>query len=136
MAEEKKFSLTQIIGNVLQSAQKLVSDIFHLAGAEARLAKQSIVNIFLLCFVLGTFLTTTWLSILGLLAVLLYSYLQLNLLLTITVLIVVNLIVVAAIAFTILKLKRNLSFPATRNQLRGAKKLIKDSYSERITAKN
>ena len=136
IADEKKFSITQVFGNMIQSAYKLVSDTFHLAGAEARLARQSIVNMFLLCFVLGALLTTTWLSLLAFLGVLLYSYLQVNLLLTITALIALNFILVGAVVFAIVKLKGNLSFSATRSQFSGAKKLIKDTYRERITGKN
>ncbi|MES2218554.1 MAG: phage holin family protein [Pseudomonadota bacterium] len=136
MDERKKTSITQIFGNVFHIVHKLVSDIFHLASAEARLAKQSLANIILLGFVFGSLFTSTWLCVLGLIVAFLMSVFQLSLLAAFAIVCVLNFILIAVCAFIFLKLKGNLSFRATRNQLSSSKQLLKDSYRARITAKN
>jgi uncharacterized membrane protein YqjE len=136
MDEGKKASFTHIIGNMFSIVHKIVSDIFHLASAEAALAKQSLANIVLLSFVFGALFTTTWLCILGLVVASLMSFFQLSLLSSLAIVTVVNIALIAGSAVIFLKLKGNLYFRATRNQISSTKKLFKDSYRERITAKN
>jgi uncharacterized membrane protein YqjE len=136
MDEGKKTSFTQIFGNIFHTVHKLVSDIFHLASAEARLAKQSLANIVLLSFVFGALFTSTWLCLLGLIVAFLMSFFQLSLLSSLAIVTILNLLMIAVTGIIFFKLKGNLSFRATRNQLSSSKQLLKDSYRGRITAKN
>ena len=136
MDEGKKTSFTQMFGNMFHTIHKLVSDICHLASAEARLAKQSLANMVLLSFVFGALFTSTWLCLLGLLIAILISYAHLSLLSALAIVFLINLGLIAVTAVVFFKLKGNLFFRATRNQLSTSKKLFKDSYRERIEAKN
>jgi uncharacterized membrane protein YqjE len=136
MEEGKKASFTHVISNMFQIVHKIVSDIFHLASAEAALAKQSLANIVLLSFVFGALFTSTWLCLIGLIVAFLMSFLQLSLFSSLAIVSVLNIALIAVAAVVFLKLKGNLFFRATRNQISSTKKLFKDSYRERITAKN
>jgi uncharacterized membrane protein YqjE len=136
MDDGKKTSFTQIFGNVFSTIHKLVSDVFHLASAEAALAKQSLANIVLLSFVFGALFTSTWLCVLGLIVTSLMALFQLSLLASIAIVTLLNFIMIAIAAVIFIKLKGNLFFRATRRQLSSTKQILKDSYRERITAKN
>jgi uncharacterized membrane protein YqjE len=136
MEEGKKASFTHVISNMFQIVHKIVSDIFHLASAEAALAKQSLANIVLLSFVFGALFTSTWLCLIGLIVTFLMSFLQFSLFTSLAIVLILNIALIAVAAVVFIKLKGNLFFRATRNQISGTKKLFKDSYRERITAKN
>lgn len=135
MESENKDSVIRIVANVFQSIFKLFRDITQLASAEARLARASAANLILLVFVMGALLTTTWLTMLGLLVAYLVS-IKISLLLALASAVVLNLLLLVIVLLIMLKLKSNLFFPATRRQLSRTKKIIKETYRERITKKD
>jgi uncharacterized membrane protein YqjE len=133
--EQHKTSIGKIFSGLFHSIKKLGSDLSQLAHLEAKLAKQSLVNLIILALVLGGLLTTTWLCLLGLLVTYLMS-IQFSLLAALGIATLLNLILLAIVGLVMLKLKNNLFFPATRRQLNNTKKLLKETYHARITAKN
>jgi hypothetical protein len=50
--------------------------------------------------------------------------------------VVINLFLLMIVLLIMLKLKSNLFFPATRKQISRTKKIIKETYRERITKKD
>ena len=135
-SNNKRTSFISIIGNMFSTVYKLVSDVCHLASAETQLAKQSLANMIWLSFVIGALVTSTWLGLLGLLISVFYTYLQLSLVTSFLIVFVINLSLILATLAFFFKLKGNLYFRATRKHLTGSKKIFKDTYRERLTAKN
>jgi hypothetical protein len=135
MENENKASIVKIVANVFQSVFKLFRDITILASAEARLARASAANLIIMVFVLGALLTCTWLTLLGLLIAYLLS-IKISLVFALASAVVINLFLLMIVLLIMLKLKSNLFFPATRKQISRTKKIIKETYRERITKKD
>lgn len=116
MAADNQHTLLEIVINLIQNFFKTVKSIGHLASAETQLAKKTLLNIITLWVILRIFLLTTWLSFCGVIALYLTS-LGYSLLFALSIICLLNFLVVLSIVLTILKIKTNLSFPATRRQI-------------------
>ncbi|MDR3477394.1 MAG: phage holin family protein [Gammaproteobacteria bacterium] len=116
MEEENKVSFTGLITNLFQTSFKLVSDTISLANAEAHLAGRSLKEIVILSFFLAALLSTTWFCVIAMIVCYLVSmhFSWLAALSTVTLL---NIFLMIVIGIVMLKLKHNLTFPATRRQL-------------------
>lgn len=113
----KKPGLTSILSNLLIAYINRLTDLIHLAGLEAKLAVKTLVNIIILIFIMIIFLISTWLCFLFLV----FSYLislHLSWVFSAFILTLLNIILFAVVCLFILKIKKNLFFPATRKQLK------------------
>lgn len=135
MTEYNNQSLTDTIKSLTQAFFKTVKDTASLAGAEAKLAGKSLINIALLLIVLRALAFLTWISICAVLALYLLSlgYTWLTALAAVTLL---NVIAIAVVVVGLLRLKRNLSFPATRRQLQAGNNFDQDFYNEQTKIEN
>lgn len=115
MDDEQQSGLLSIIKNIIETCFRLVSDLAQLAKLEAQLAGRSLVKILALSFVIGTFITSTWLCILALIVY--YLRLEFSWPITLSLVIVLNLFSLGLIVAAIVTIKKNLFFPATRRQL-------------------
>jgi uncharacterized membrane protein YqjE len=106
----------ELVANYMQRIQYLV----NLAALEAQLAVKTLVVITALIFILSSVITVSWLSILALLFFYLVS-IQYSWLTACAIIVMVNVLALATIFFVIHKIKRNLFFPSTREQLTHAR---------------
>src|SRR5580700_2626450 len=109
-------NLIQVLINLISAYFKRLNDLFHLAELEARLAVKTLVNIIFLSFVLCMLIISAWLCALTMLFVYLVS-LHFSLLSAACIITFVNIFLITAIVIVILKIKKNLFFPATRKHL-------------------
>ena len=107
MKEEEMQNLGKLLKDFIQTSVKLVEDVFHLAGAEARLAAYSLSALIFLSFLLCALLAVTASCFLA--------------------------SVVVCLMALMLRMKRNLFFPATRQAIR---EINKGGLDDEITAKN
>jgi hypothetical protein len=124
MENESDLTFIGVLKNLAHTFVRLMGDLASLAQTEAKLAGQSVVSIFFLCFIIGSSITATWLSLSGLLLACL-MYFHFSWIAAFSILTMLNLVVLMIICVTILKLKNNLSFRATRRQIRGLTDLAK-----------
>jgi hypothetical protein len=116
MEEENKVSFTGLVTNLFQTSFKLVSDTVSLANAEAHLAGRSLKDIAILSFFLAALLSTTWFCVIALIVCYLVM-LHFSWLAALSIVTLFNLVLMVVIGVVMLKLKHNLTFPATRRQL-------------------
>jgi len=100
-----------IVGSI-----KWISDLVHLAALEAQLAVKTLVILAVLVFILGTVMTACWLSVLAVIFFYLLS-LHFSMLTASLCLVGINMLILGLLAITMYKLKANLFFPNTREQL-------------------
>ncbi len=112
-------AIHRIIKNLVKTYFKLIRDITHLASLEVQLAKQSLIKLIMLSFVIGSLLTSTWLCVLGLLFFLLITN-HVSWLVSLCLLIFFNVLIIIGISLLMLQIKTHLFFPATRKQLYGS----------------
>jgi len=124
MEEKNKVSILKLAMDIFQNFFKLLGDLRKLANLEAQLARKSLVKIIILSFFLATIFTATWLCILGLIVATLMAY-GFNLITAISIVTLINIFIIAVSVICILKLKNDLSFHATRRQLKHTQTLIK-----------
>jgi len=122
---KKKHSLTKVLFKLLvlvPTLFSLIGKVVTLAGYEAKLAGRSLIVIIILSLLAGVLFATTWLGILAMLFMYLVS-LQLSWQISLFILIIVNLCCLAIILCVMNKIKKNLLFPETREQLREVSKI-------------
>lgn len=107
----------QIIINIISAYIDRVIDIIHLAELEIRLALRTLIGILILSLVLLILLSSTWLCFLFLTFIYLISQ-HFSWLLSAFIITMLNVVLITLIVFSILRMKKNLSFPATRRQLK------------------
>ena len=116
MEEKSSLSFITIIYNLSQTFFRLVGDITRLARTEAHLAVSSLIRLVLLSLLAGLLLLTTWICILGAviasLVAIHFSWLTSFLFVTL-----LNMLLLTTLFLYIKKLKKNLTFQATRKQL-------------------
>ena len=133
--KEKNPGFLAILADLVFSCVKRVSDLVHLAALEAQLALKTLVLIAVLVFLMGSVITALWLSVLTLIFVYLLS-LHFSLLSASLVLVTINILVLSLICYVIIKVKTNLFFPGTMEQLGHSSIPSAELEHERITSKN
>jgi hypothetical protein len=123
MVNDNTHSLPFLFNRIFYSFRKLVSDLASLLMTETVLAKKSIMYMGMLFFILAPLLMIMWLSVLGLCFIGLL-FLSLSWQLSFVILSAFNLIVLSAVVYFLIKLKNNLLFSATRQQI---KKIVLNS---------
>ena len=91
-------------------------DFAKLARLETTLALQTIVKITIVIYLLGFFLTSSWLLLLFILFLYLIS-IHITLLTAASIILFINIILVSGLLFYVMHIKQYLSFNATRRQL-------------------
>lgn len=95
----------------------LISHLFSLISSEAHLAKRSLTTIFILSFLVGSIITSTWLCLLAILFLYLIS-LPLSWIFALFLILILNIVIIMIIGLILLKAKENLFFPETCRLLR------------------
>jgi hypothetical protein len=113
---ESSLTLKEIITNIIQASIKIITGVMHLTSLEANLARKSFIIIIALIFCLASLLTSTWLSLLVVLFIWLLS-MHWSLLFSALIIMSLNVIIFTTLLLSILKIKENLLFHATRRQL-------------------
>ena len=113
---KNKPNLFAVLTSLIRLQIKRFADLTQLASLEAKLAGKSFIRILVLIYIMGFFLLSTWLGLLVILFVWLIS-LQVSWLMAAFVVTLLNFTTLIIILFTILKMKQNLFFPATRRQI-------------------
>ncbi|MDR3492586.1 MAG: phage holin family protein [Gammaproteobacteria bacterium] len=116
MEEKSNLSFITIIYNLSQTFFRLVSDITQLARAEAHLAVSSLVHLVLLYLLAGLLLLTTWICLLGAVIASLVA-IHLSWLTSFLFVTLLNILLLITLFLYIKKMKKNLTFQATRKQL-------------------
>lgn len=122
MKEKKKLSVSKLILSLLTIVPaflSLISKVTALVGIETRLAGKSLLVILVLTFVLGSVITTTWISLLAMLGYYLII-IHWNIISILLAMLVLNFIFIGLIIFIISRQKRNLTFPEIRRQFHRA----------------
>lgn len=131
MAQKKKDRLSHIKGGLahILDMALIVPRIFSYIGnlktlvkLEARLAGRSLAIIIMLSLVAASLLTIIWICVLSLLFLYFVS-LHWSVMSSLVIILLLNIILLMMIGFKILKLKRNLFFPETCEQLHETKLL-------------
>lgn len=133
--ENNNQSLIETLKNITQAYFNVAKDTASLAGAEARLAGKSLINIVALLSFLKYLVVVTWLSICSILALYLIS-LQYSLLVAFSAVTLLNVLAIIITVSLLLKAKNRLSFPATRRQLQGLNNLEDEYYHEQTKIEN
>lgn len=105
------------IMNVAQTIIKMISDLAALAGTEALLAGKSIITILQLVVVIKVLSIITWLALCSA-AISELIYLGYTWAFSFLMLALLNFSLLLLVFIMQIRLKRNLTFPATRRQLR------------------
>jgi uncharacterized membrane protein YqjE len=113
---ESSLTLKEIITNIIQASIKIITGLMHLARLETHLARKSFIIIIVLIFCLGSLLTSTWLSLLVVLFIWLVS-MHWSWLFSALIILFLNVVIFTSFLLSILKIKENLLFHATRRQL-------------------
>ncbi len=114
---------------------KQISDLLHLAALEAQLAFKTLIVIVFLIFLLGSVITASWLSVLTLIFFGLLA-LDFSLLSASFIVVCINVLVLCLICYVIYKIKANLFFPGTVEQLSHPQKNIMELKHEKVTTEN
>lgn len=120
MAQKHKTSMTRYILSaitVVPSIFRFSISFVHSFSSELRLAGKSIVSLLIFLVVFGILLTTTWICLLSILFVFLTS-LAWTALHALLLLLLINIVLVVIILIAILKIRRTLTFPETRQLFR------------------
>lgn len=120
MEDPKKWSVFRLLTDGLETFFKLFRGFADLLGLEAQLAKRSLVTIVILALCLWCLLIATWLSVLALILAVLLT-LHVGLLVSLSSIVLLNLLLILVICWVVLRLKKDLFFPATRRLLCGRK---------------
>lgn len=114
--KERQANLLVSVVRLFHGLTRMGGEIFDLAALEISLAKKSFAQMLGLGVVLSLLGLTAWLSLMG---AIFYGLvvLGLNQILSFLCIACLNLVGAALIGMTILKLKRNLTLPTTRQQL-------------------
>jgi|GEM_PF-4922356 len=121
MEEKSNLSFMTIITNLSQTFFKLVGDVTRLACTEAQLAASSLVHISLLYLLIGFLSVTTWSCILGIIIASLVS-IHFSWVASFSIVTLLNILLLIIAFLAITRMKKNLTFEATRKQLRSLTK--------------
>lgn len=134
MEDTKEIPLNEILKKLVQSFFKMVRDITRLAGAEARLAAKSLVNIVILWMFIRALLFIAWVSFCGAIACYVFNLLH-NWAIALLVVSGVNLILLGLAGWLVIQQKKHLYFSATRRQLHSTQiePTDKELYNEYFT---
>lgn len=127
MTDKKGRSLIKIVKSLfylLPAVLGLVTNLCRLVSTEARLAGRSLIVIFILAIFLIMLMTTTWLCLLGIFFV--YLIAHMSWMAALGVLLGVNILLIFIAALMMMSAKKKLSFPETREQLRGLSRFYKN----------
>lgn len=116
MTENNDLNFIKNIKVMVHAYVQLIKEIFTLINLEVVLAKNSLFKILGLAAFAIVILLSTWFSILGILIAWLIN-LHFSWLFALTMVVVCNLFILFIIFFSILQLKNNLTFSATRRQI-------------------
>jgi uncharacterized membrane protein YqjE len=116
-------TLFAIFSNLIHAYVKRITDLVQLAGLEARLAGKTLIQISILIYIVSVLLISTWFCMLLLLFIYLVS-LQFTWVVAAFIITILNVALLFVTIFSILKIKRNLFFPATRRQLEITKAML------------
>ena len=117
MAEANNIaSLKEILSNIIQTYFKTIKDIAHLIGIEAKFAAKNLLPIFILSMLFQSFLMMSWICLCGLLLIYFMS-LGWSILYSLFIVTIINFLSMIVIGLSLLTLKRNVAFAATRRQL-------------------
>ena len=133
--EEEMQDLGKILKDFIQTSMKLVEDVFHLAGAEARLAAYSLRALIFLSFLLCALLVLTASCFLASVVVCLMA-LKVSLMMSFLIATLLSISMVLLVMGLMLRMKQNLFFPATRQSLRTIREINKGGLDDEITTKN
>lgn len=125
MKQKKALGIVFILKDLLQAYLKRLSDLSELAGLEAKLAGRTLITLVLLGVLMVFLILSTWFSLLLLLFVFLI-YLHCSLILASSIITGLNVVALVILYFSMVKIKKNLYFPATRRQLASMHLLSKD----------
>jgi len=109
-------ALKEIVSNIIQTYFKTIKDTAHLMGIEAKFAAKNLLSIFILSILFQSFLIISWICLCGLLLIYFMS-LEWGVLYSLFIVTLINFISVIIIGVSLLKLKKNVAFAATRRQL-------------------
>jgi hypothetical protein len=133
--DDHNTSIITIVADLVASYVQRISDLIHLATLEAQLAFRTLILIAMLIFLFGAILTAGWLSVLACLFIYLTS-LHFSALTSSLVIVAINAGVLMSIVLVIYRIKKNLFFPSTRQQLQQVDIIPEDVENERLTAEN
>jgi hypothetical protein len=118
-----------MITNIVVGHFRRVTDLVHLFSLETRLAGRTLIRIIILVVIMIMLIIVTWVCVILILFTLLVAvhFSALSAALMITLL---NLILLSVVVISILRIRHNLFFPATRRQLshKGRVAIKKDNY--------
>lgn len=114
--KRKKLTIVKSLIEFVLGCIKQISDLLHLAALEAQLAFKTLITLAVLIFILSSVITVSWLSVLVMVFFALLSA-GFSLLSASVVIVCINLAVIGLIGFVFYKIKPNLFFPGTREQL-------------------
>ncbi|EKD72617.1 MAG: hypothetical protein ACD_45C00623G0003 [uncultured bacterium] len=126
--QKSRFSLSDTIKNIIMLVPNIInilSNVIALVNLETRIAGKTIVAILTLAVIYATLLTATWLSLLAILVVYLVS-LQWSLLVSLLIALALNIVCLLVIGLILLRMKKNLFFPATVSECRNLREIVDD----------
>ena len=125
MGHKKRPESISIIKTILNAAiilptlYNLVGKVFTLASYEAKLAGKNLIKIIIIAIVSGIIVATTWLCLLAMYGLFLIS-LGWSYQTTLLIIVLINILILGILALLIMYAEKNLSFRATRYQIRNA----------------
>lgn len=125
MTENNDVNFIDNIKVIINAYLQLIKELFTLINLEALLAKESLFKILGLAAFAVVILLSTWLSLLGVLIAWLIQ-LHFNWLFALAIVVALNIFILLMIFFSIIHLKNNLTFSATRRQIAHLKSVKED----------
>ncbi len=116
MKKKKSLTFFEVIGNLLVAYFEQIVDLARLASLEGELARRTLPQLLVLFFVLGILAISTTLSVFVLLFIGLIA-LHVSLFVAAVIIVILNFFLLLGVWLLITKLRKNMSFPATRKQL-------------------
>lgn len=124
MDEEKSVSMIEVIKNLFLSSFKLVNDTIQLVHLECQLASKSLKVLLLLAVIQIVLLSTTWLSLNAVLVCGIHHVFQLHWIIAFAMDAGINMLLLLIVTLRMMRVSRNMTFPATRRLLTREEKKI------------
>jgi hypothetical protein len=121
---KNRTSLFVIVSTLISLHIKRMTNFIQLATLEAKLTGKTLIRMTILLYVMGFFVLSTWASLLLILFIYLVS-LQFSELFAAFIIMLLNLAGLFIIVFSLLRMKQDLLFPATRRQIANVSGLTK-----------
>ncbi|EKD54056.1 MAG: hypothetical protein ACD_60C00126G0002 [uncultured bacterium] len=131
MAKRNKFSLGDTVKNVIMLVPNIigiVSDLAALVRLETQLAGKTIVTVLILSIMYAFLMISIWFCLLAMLFIYLVTSLQWSLMMSLLLLLGLNTLCLMIIGFIIVRIKRNLLFPATLSECRS----LRETFEEEL----